>query len=473
LAGTNARFAVGETTTDNKTLGYLVREQLAWRDRLFVTGAARTDRNSAFGENFGWVVYPAFNVSWVASDEGFFPRIPALNSLRLRAGYGASGQRPGFRDPIVFFDPVAVNVGGTETPGFTRAATLGNVGLKPEFSTEIDAGFDLTVFDNRLNLEYSHYDKVTKNGLVQVTLAPSLGAGNTQWQNLGRVRNWGDEVSVRATVLQDSRVSIDLNANFAFNHNRLEELGFDPEGNPLPPIFQGFSATQRIQNGYPLGGYFQRTYTFQDANGDGMISRVNCGIDALTGVRIGPDVTGGPACEIAFGDTASAAQFLGAPFPTREINFTPVVRIGQWLQLQALIDHRGGQKIFNATRDFRCTSAFQNCRDVADPETTSLEDQAKAIATLALQSRAGYIEDASFTKLREVSATFRLPQRYVRRFNAAAASLTLAGRNLKTWTKYTGFDPEVNALPTGNFTTADFLTQPQIRYFTARLALSF
>ena len=85
----------------------------------------------------------------------------------------------------------------------------------------------------------------------------------------------------------------------------------------------------------------------------------------------------------------------------------------------------------------------------------------------------GYVEDASFTKLREVALSLTLPKQFAARAGAGSAVLTLAGRNLHTWTKYSGLDPELNAAAQSNFSTADFLTAPQVRYFTARLALSF
>lgn len=464
LAGTNARFAVNEQNTENRTIGALASEQLAWRDRLFVTGAARTDRNSAFGQNFGWIVYPALNASWVVSEEPFFPHLPSVSSLRLRTGWGSSGQRPNVTDAIQFFNPVAVNVGGADVPAFTVGG-LGNPNLKPEKSTETEGGFDMGLFGDHTNVEYTHYSKLTKDALVAVTLAPSLGQTASRFQNLGRVRNWGDEMSLKTDIFSLYGVSADLDANVSFNHNKLLDLGVDAQGNPLPPIFLGFSSTQRIQNGFPLGGYFQRTYTFQDKNGDHVISRVNCPNQ--------PQVAGGPDCEIVAGDTSSKAEFLGSPFPRTSINVTPALRFGRWLQLSALFDHEGGQKLYNNTRDFRCTSAFQNCRDVSDPQHTPLADQARAIAAFAFQTRAGYIEDATFTKLREVSATITMPREWAERVHSSNLELTLSGRNLHTWTNYSGFDPEVNALPTGNFSTADFLTQPQIRTFVARLSASF
>lgn len=464
LNGTAARFSVGETNTRNRTLGFIGRQQIAWRDRLFLTAAARTDRNSAFGQQFGWIVYPALNASWVVSEEEFFPQVAALSSLRLRGGFGSSGQRPSFRDAIQFYEPVVATVAGADVPAFS-IGNIGNPNLKPEFSQEVEAGFDLGLFENRVTVEYSFYNKETRDALVSVPLAPSIGSSASQFRNLGKVRNWGNEVSFRSNLFEVRGAALDLNANFSANRNKLIDLGSDASGKPLPEIYLGFGSTQRFQEGFPLGGYFQQTYTYADKNGDNIISRVNCPGQ--------PVVAGGPECEITLGDTASAARFLGSPFPTREINVSPVLRVGEWLQLQALLDHRGGQKLMNYTRAFRCTSAFRNCQEVYDPANATLEQQAAFIAFRTGFTNAGYIEDASFTKLREVSATFRIPQRFAQRINAGGASLTLAGRNLKTWTDYTGLDPEVNANATASFSTSDFLTQPQVRYFTARLTLSF
>src|SRR5438874_5534110 len=91
LAMTTARFAVNEVNTDNKTLGYFVQEEVGWRDRVFLNAAVRNDKNSAFGQSFGSIWYPSYGASWVVSEEGFFPKIDVLSSLRLRASNGRSG----------------------------------------------------------------------------------------------------------------------------------------------------------------------------------------------------------------------------------------------------------------------------------------------------------------------------------------------------------------------------------------------
>ena len=454
LAGTTARFSVGEVNQDVRTLGFLGREEVGFADRVFVTAAIRTDRNSAFGTNFRRVYYPSLSASWVLSDEKFFPHISALSSFRLRAARGSAGQNPGFLAAQQFFNPVAVTVAGTDVPGFTIGGT-GNPNLKPEKSTEAEGGFDMGLFGDRLNLEYTHYSKTTRDELVNVNLAPSLGSATNRFLNLGRVKNWGDEAVVNAVIVNRSAMRLDLRMNGSWNSNRLETLGLDENGVPIPQFTGGFDDTQIFKPGLPLGAYYVRQITsVNDANHDGMIA---C-----------PQGLGSPGCEFTLADSAT---YSGSPFPTVELNITPGLDLGHWARITATFDHRGGQKIYNLTGSYR-NAIFLNGAPVQQPSSSNLFQQAAAQAS-TLGFNGGYVEDASFTKLREVTVAFNLPERFAARAHASSATLTLAGRNLHTWTKYSGVDPEVNAGAQANFTTTDFLTAPQIRYLTARLSLGF
>jgi TonB-linked SusC/RagA family outer membrane protein len=456
LAGTTARFTVSETSTDVKTLGFLARQQVGWADKLFVTGGVRTDRNSAFGVNFKRVLYPSLSTSWVVSDNGGFTRVPSISSLRLRAAIGSSGQNPGFLTAEQFYNPVAVALNGSDVPAFTLGG-VGNPNLRPEKSTEAEGGFDLGLFDDKVNVEYTHYHKTTRDALVNVQLAPSLGSATNRFQNLGRVRNYGDEVVLRAAIWNTNRVKADFRINGAWSKNRLVDLGVDENGVEIPQFTGGFDDSQIFKAGLPLGAYYVRAITaVNDANKDGMIA---C-----------PGGPGSDGCEYTLAD---AASFQGTPFPKVELNFTPSVEFGNVVRLTATLDHRGGQKIYNLTGVYR-NAIFLNGTPVQAPTAANLDDQAAAQAQAATGTpNSGYIQNNSFTKLREVTLSFALPQRLVSRARAGSGRLTIAGRNLYTWTKYSGLDPEVNANAQANFSTADFLTAPQVRYFTARLALSF
>jgi hypothetical protein len=140
------------------------------------------------------------------------------------------------------------------------------------------------------------------------------------------------------------------------------------------------------------------------------------------------------------------------------------------VRLSAMFDHKGGHKLLNFTEQFRCV-AFQSCRASQDPNAPQ-ELQARFAAGL-LGTNAGYVEDATFTKLREVALTLSAPNRWASRVGVSGLSLTVAGRNLKTWTDYTGFDPEANEFGPAQFATDEFLTQPQTRFWTARLDVTW
>jgi hypothetical protein len=156
--------------------------------------------------------------------------------------------------------------------------------------------------------------------------------------------------------------------------------------------------------------------------------------------------------------------------PKREVTINSGVTLFRYVRLSALLNHRGGFKVYNSTEQFRC-AVITRCRTAFDP-TAPLAEQARRIASLE-GSDAGYIEDGSFWKLREAAVTLNAPDRWANRLGRTALSLTIAGRNLKTWTDYTGFDPELNFNGTSNFSTADFLTQPPVRYWTARVNASW
>jgi TonB-linked SusC/RagA family outer membrane protein len=448
LQGASASFKVGESNTDNRTAGASVAQQIAWRDRLYGAVSARVDNNSAFGSGFGWIAYPAASVSWVASDESFFPRNGFASSLRLRMAYGHSGQRPRFRDATTYYNEQTVTTTLGDVPGIQIGGT-GNPDLRPERSREFEAGFELGVLDDRISVDFTAYDKRTQDLLVNTPLAPSLGLTVAQWRNLGETSNRGIEMVVNGRVFETKQARLELGVTGSTNRNRLEHLGTLRNGEVLQSIGTGI---QRQTDGFPLGGYWDFGYTWEDKNHDGIISRANCP---------------GQACEIAI----DSLRYLGNPLPTRELTATPQLTLFHLAQLAALVNYRGGFKLYNATSYIRCV--FNNCLE-AYSKDTPLDQQARNIARqLSTPSVAGYVERGDYTKLRELSLTLIMPKAWGRRVGAGDVRLTLSGRNLKTWTAYTGLDPEVNATPVASFDSSDLLTQPPLGSYSARLTMVF
>ena len=439
LGGTTSRFQVDETQIENILVGGLISQQFGFRDRFFVSVGVRGDDNSAFGENFGVIYYPSGSLSWVISEEGFFPQTDLVSSLRLRAALGESGLRPGNRDAIVFFNPVAARIDGTDSPGITLGG-IGDPNLRPERTREIELGVDASLLAERIGLELTYFNKRSRDALIARRTPASVGNPVTRFQNLGSVTNQGLEALLTLQIIERPEFQWNVALTGSTLRNRLTELG---EG--IAPIIFGFDATQRHVEGYSLGAYWDVPITgFADADGSGIIE-----FD-----------------EIEYGDTA---VFLGNSLPTRIASINTDLTLFRWIRVGALLDYRGGYKQYNSSETFRC--AILRCRGVNDA-SAPLEQQARSVAA-AFGVNSGYIEDASFMKLREVTVTFTAPSGLARRLGTDGLSLTLAGRNLGTWTDYSGLDPELNALGQANFSQAEFLTQPQVRTFAARLNFAF
>ena len=449
-AATASLFSVDEDFSRIRTLAGFVQQRFAVNDRLFMVGAVRMDNNSAFGGEIGEQFYPSANASWVLSEEPFFPETGDwLTELRLRGAVGWSGVRPGFRDALTLFSPVSVTVGGSSESAATISST-GNPNLEPERVREFEGGFDASFASNRLNLQFTYYNKESTDALIQRRLPPSFGLTGAVFDNLGKIKNQGIEASLNAEALNTEDVGLDFSLNFSTNDNEILELGEGVED----IIFN--RGTQAHKEGFSAGAYFQPTTAFNDANGDGLLS-----IDEV---------------EV----TSDTAVFVNEVLPTWTSSLSTNLRLFQVISARALLDARGGNATNNATESFRCERGFTSglrptaCDAVGDPNA-ALSDQARFIANRFLGSEIDYLEDAAFLKLREVSIRFNAPPSLGEAVPALeGSSFTLSARNLATITDYSGLDPEINETGgSSNFTQGEFNTMPPPRILTARLDLRF
>ncbi len=458
LATTSRNFVVSETNQPFITFGGVLRQQLAFGDRLFVEGGVRTDRNSAFGVTTGFQPFPYGSASYVISDESWFPKFKQLNSARLRGAYGVSGTRPGFRDAVTTLGAVTVLTAAGETPAVT-VNTAGNSTLKPEKVTEYEGGFELTTFGGTIGLEATWFNRQTTNALVARPLPPSLGNAATQFANIGQVRNSGFEGTIRANLVDMSNVKFNFGMNIATLRNKVEKLGTG-----IPPFFLG--ASQRFAEGYPAAGYWERPIiSAGDFNGDGIVSRVNC--PTVGGVS-NPAVAGGPACEVVLDTTLT---FVGGVLPSTELSFSPELTVFKHFRFSANIAHRNGAYLFNNTAFFRCQPNPNNCGQLMD-RSASVAEQIRGVSAL-MGTRTAFIESTNFWRVREVAFTATAPQSIARKLRIRDLRLTVAGTNVLLSTPYSGFDPEVNSSAQANYTTTDFLSQPPVRRWTTRLDFNF
>lgn len=424
---------------ERRTLGYYVEQVFNVNEKLFITGGLRRDAASAFGKDFRAVNYPKVGASWVMSDQSFFPDFDWVNTFRVRATYGASGQIPGATDALRFFSPFATTISGqADQPGVSIGA-LGNPNLRPEYSAETEGGFDLTMFDGKSNFEFTYYNKNTTDALIERRVAPSIAGVTSRFENIGNVRNSGFEVVYNQKVITSDKIGFDFVLTGSTNKNELITLG---EG--VSPIPTGNRNTQLNSPGFPLYGLWGRTYTYNDANGDGILV----------------------AGEMTYG----ANQFIGPTFPTREVAFTPTLELlGRKLRISGQMDSKWGMKKLNNTKRHQCQAGI-SCQGLY--QGAPLEEQAKAVAAAA-SIFTGFYEDGSFTRFRELSLSYQMPNSWAKALKAERWNLVLTGRNLGVWTPFTGVDPETTVGNGDQRGNEEFFSTPPMRYFTFRMNFNF
>jgi outer membrane receptor protein involved in Fe transport len=454
VSATSTRSA-GESYTEERSVGAFVQEQFAYKNRYFLTAGVRGDDHSAFGKNFDFVLYPKVMGSWVASEEPFFEGVGFLNTLKLRAAWGKAGQQPSTFAAVRLYSP---STGNNATPTVTPS-NIGNPDLEPEVGQELELGFDASLFDERLGVEFTYYNQSTKKALISAPVRPSTGFPGSQSLNLGEVSNKGIEVGLHGTPIRRDKLSWTLDFTLATNHNEIVSLG----GVRISPASTG---SEQVE-GFPISGIFFRKVVSADYDSDGSLVNVMC--DGGTG-KNGKEQGGTPvACSQA------PTVFWGGPLPTWQGSLASTLTLFGDLRLYALVDYQGGNwrssGDVGASHVFFTNSRCINERPICDPELA-------AYASMGAFLPAGTMK-AGFAKLRTVSASYELPEAVVGRMGASRATLTVAADNLfRLWiaenSKYGHHitDPEIGKEGTA-LDTYEQEAWPQFTRITTSLRISF
>lgn len=419
-SGTQVLAESGEMLR-RSVVGAWLSQGLDWRGTVQADALVRRDKASLADDRL-WSA--SATVGWTVSGEPFFPRAGWLDELRLRGSWGLIDALP-FQEPDQGFGGIFETF--CPQPNPCQA-------LRPERNTEFEGGVEARLW-RRLALGVTGYRRETAHLIAD---APSV-LNPSEPRNLGTVRNTGVEGSLRLDGIATGPARWELELLGAANRNRVTRL----DGNLA-------AGNQRIFAGYPLGGYWAQPIAgFTDTNGDGLLR---------------PGCVGG-VCEVVL-DTLS---FLGAAQPGHMLAAAARVHWGPALTLSARLEHQGGYRLHDRIGELRCLQ-FIVCREANDP-ATPLAEQARVAATI-MGSPVGFIHDASFTRLREVSVSLAAPAGWVRPLGAAV-ELSLSGRNLATWTSYGGLDPEVNGLGPVAYPAIELGSLPLPRTWTARLDVRF
>ncbi len=441
------QLTVDEATTRQKTFGAFIEQSLAWRDRLFLTAAVRSDQNSAFGTNFQSIVYPKASMSYLISEEDWWKAPGWVNTMRLRYAYGQSGVQPGPNDALRFYSAGITSVQNLDQPTIIQAA-LGNANLRPERSAEHEMGFETQMLNQRLSLDFTYYSKITTDALYSAILPPSFGSVTSQLRNLASVKNAGIEVALNAQLVQRDAFGWDVNLSSSANDNAVVSLGGTP-----PQI----GTTTRIQTGYPVGGLWARPITgWQDKNGDGLLTYFT---DAARN-------------EVFVGDSATFRGYSTPRYMTTLINgfdfFTKKLRV------QTMWDWRSGGLWYNNTERIRCTRP--NCSGRLNLNADFI-DQATNIAANEHAARTldGFFQSGAFVRLREASLQYTFSSDMAKRLvRGRSLSFVATARNLRLWTNYRGTDPESGFNTTsGTEAPSEFQTVGPPSYFIMRFNIGF
>jgi TonB-linked SusC/RagA family outer membrane protein len=460
LAG--LRVIAGATTTtgrdsleNNTTVGVFGQQQFGWQERLFVTLGLRADDNSAFGEDFSLVYYPKASATWVISEEAFW-NVPLVNTLRLRTAYGFTGQQPGAFDALNAWRAVP---GASDIPTVTPNR-LGNPDLGPERASELELGLDAGFLQDRMGLELTYYNSRTRDAILLQSVAPSTGYANPRYVNVGELANRGVELMLRGQPVSTPNLAWDLTFSFSRNQSEVVDLGGERS------IVDNAAFGVEHRQGMPVGAWYNRRIVSADFDAQGRVIRTSMMCDDGQG--------GSVPCYTGLAVTAPAV-FLGNTMPQNEGAFSSTVTLFNRLRLYGLVDFKTGYKKWDHVTRVRC-SLNNICEENVDP-LRFVESNPARLAAYQTGDIFGaeYIRDAGFAKLREVSASYALPGNLSARLGASRASVTVAARNLYTWSDWTGMEPEALFLggARGGFMQLEQNHLPQLTQIVTSFNFSF
>ncbi|HEY1010155.1 MAG: SusC/RagA family TonB-linked outer membrane protein [Daejeonella sp.] len=419
-ASSGASIVTGDANSTLNIQGFYVQQTFGLANKLFLTGAIRRDGSSSFGEANRWQNYPKVSGSYVISEEGFWKNSIAsvIPSLKIRASYGQSGNLTAIGAYDRFSNYVNVSLAGL--PGLSAPTQFGNPDVKPERQTEKEIGLDASFLGDRLGLEISLYDKSVQDLLLPVTLRPSTGY-LTQFQNIGNMTNKGLEIMLRGVPVQSSNFKWNSTLIFSKVKNRVTDV---PGGVVTFP--GGFGQVAAV-NGYALGAFYATAFA-RDASGNRLLNAAGFPQPEQRSRNAAGQPTGG-----------NKPMVIGDPNPDWTGSFTNEFSIGKSLSLRMQWDASYGNDVFNFTRRVGDRDIYGGLKGYED-ELRGTVPKGTSAALFSIMEN--WIEDGSYLKFREISATYDIR---LKALNNKPLRVTVSGRNLWSIDKYKGWDPETNA----------------------------
>ncbi|MDA3890715.1 MAG: TonB-dependent receptor [Salinivirgaceae bacterium] len=454
------------TATANKSekanQSYLSRLNYGFANKYLLTANFRYDGSSVFGPDNRWGFFPSFSGGWRLSEESFMQSLTVISDLKLRAGWGVVGNDQ--IDNYAYFGRVGIGanypIGGVVMPG-TYPSSIENNKLKWEESKQTNIGFDLALYNSRLNFTVDYYIKNTSDLLLNAPLPRSTGFDNAI-SNIGALQNKGFEFSFKSVNIE-SDIVWTTDFNISFNKNKVTNLVGQE-------MFAGDIAGRgdaiRIREGDALGTFYGYEWG---------------GVDPETGNAYYIDSLG----ESTFNPTANDRKVIGNSNPDFIYGLTNTVTY-KGISFLIFLEGVKGNDMLNASRF--------DTEGMTDPknQSTAVLNRWKQSGDVTDIPRASwgntnnsrisdrFIEDGSYMRVKTMTLSYNLPKSILNKIKIQNVRLYATGENLLTFTKYSGFDPEVNAF--GNDSDngvkntvggIDYGTYPQTRNIIFGLNVTF
>ncbi len=418
------------------------RVQYTLKDKYLFTFNGRYDGSSKFGKENKWAFFPSGAIAWRLSDEDFIEQLGVFSDMKLRASYGISGSEalgPYRSLSAMESRSAAYIIEDTEVVGF-YPSQLPNPDLQWEQTRQLDIGLDFGVLDNRLNFVLDYFDKTT-NDLFLNKPVPQTSGVRTILDNIGSLRNSGFELGIDATpVAGDFTWKINLNGTY--QQSEILDLG-DEEDIITGSLSGGYSidALQIMKVGKPLGAFYGYKTDGTWSTSDDLEAYTQFGSAVEAGDLKFLDANGDKDVN------AEDRQILGYAQPKFFGGINNFFTY-KGLDLSVFFQFVTGTNVFNGmATSYRNTGTYNNKHvDLNDAWTPENQDTdiPRAGSIMPREVMDIFVEDGSLLRMREVTLGYSLPTTVLNRVHISKLRFYATGANLLTFTKYTGYDPEVN-----------------------------
>ena len=440
----NASQGISSFYSNWGLLSYMSRLEYSYNSKYLLTATMRRDGSSKFQEKNRWSNFPSVGLGWKLSEESFIKNLNLFSNLKLRAGWGITGnQAIGPYSTLGLLNAVNYSYG---TNNAYLGYTVGNPAtpdVKWETSRQTDIGFDMGLLDDRLTITADYYNKNTSD-LLLFTNIPNYSGGGSFLKNIGKVNNKGFEFAVDYKAIQTKDFKWSIGGNLSTNKNKVVSLGEESIllRGPLNGLIT--SQIQAVKVGEPLGAFYLIPWTGIYNNDDPTLG-FKAGDNRYT------DVNGNNS--IGFEDKVIS----GSATPKWQWGFNNNVSYKNF-ELNVFVQGAHGNKMFNAT--YAATAVPTS--DVAYPTLNEVSNYWTSQNTSAIWANPGsktnrniiestrFLQDAGYVRFKNISLSYSLPKDLLK---GSSAKLTISAQNMITFTKYKGFDPEASS--TSAFSDAD------------------